>query len=74
MKIIIDRFEGDYAVVEHEDGNTFSNLPLSLVPEGACEGDVIQIEIDTNTTKERHRNINSMLNQIFNKENRKNKE
>lgn len=68
MKVIIDRFENGFAVVEHEDGKSFSDLPLSLVPTNAQEGDVIQIQIDTDTTQKRKKKINSMLDQIFNKE------
>ena len=34
MRVIIDRFEGDYAVVELEDGSMV-NMPKSLVPANA---------------------------------------
>ena len=44
MKVIIDRFEGESAVVELPDGS-FSTLARALVPE-ASEGDVVRIEID----------------------------
>ena len=49
LKVIIDRFEGDYAVVETED-KIMVNLPKSLIP-GAKEGDVISISIDEEETK-----------------------
>ena len=45
MRVIIDRFEGDYAVVELEDRST-ANLLRFLIPPGAKEGDVLLIEID----------------------------
>lgn len=41
--LIIDRFEGDFAVVEYKEGRTF-NLPRSLLPPGAKEGDVLQLK------------------------------
>ncbi|MDD2443836.1 MAG: DUF3006 domain-containing protein, partial [Desulfotomaculaceae bacterium] len=41
---IIDRFEGDWVVIE-AGGKTF-NLPRELVPPEAAEGDVIMIKIN----------------------------
>lgn len=42
MRIILDRFEGDYAVVELA-ANRFCNLPRALVPAEAKEGDILEI-------------------------------
>ena len=44
MKVIIDRFEGEYAIVEIETGK-FVNIPKILLP-NSKEGDVINIEIN----------------------------
>ena len=63
MKVIIDRFEGDYAVVEIEVGKCV-NIPKILVP-NAKEGYVINIEIDKNETEERKKNIKNLMNNIF---------
>ena len=63
MKVIIDRFEGDYAVVEIEVGKCV-NIPKILVP-NAKEGDVINIEIDNKETEERKKNIQNLINNIF---------
>ena len=49
MEVIIDRFEGEYAVVEI-DKDKFVNLPKILVP-GAKEGDVVKIVVDHDITK-----------------------
>jgi hypothetical protein len=38
---IIDRFEGDFAVIE--DGETFVSVDRRLVCEAACEGDVVEL-------------------------------
>ena len=46
MKVIIDRFEGDYAIVEINK-NKFVNIPKILVP-NAKENDIISIEIKIN--------------------------
>ena len=53
MKVIIDRFEGEYAVVEIDEGN-FVNIPKILLG-SAKEGDVISIDIDTDETLKRKR-------------------
>ena len=63
MKVIIDRFEGDYAVVETED-KIMVNLPKSLIP-GAKEGDVISISIDEEETKKRKDNISKLMDDLW---------
>jgi hypothetical protein len=40
-RLVIDRFEGDVAVVEF--GTTFLHLPVAALPEGCREGDVLVI-------------------------------
>lgn len=63
MKVIIDRFEGDYAVVEINKGK-FVNLPKELIPD-AKEGDVIVITIDQDETKKRKEHVKDLMNQLF---------
>lgn len=63
MKVIIDRFEGDYAIVEIDVGK-YVNIPKILLP-NAKEGDVIKIEKDKNETKNRKKNIQKLMNNIF---------
>ncbi|HIV86069.1 MAG TPA: DUF3006 domain-containing protein [Candidatus Monoglobus merdigallinarum] len=65
MKVIIDRFEGEFAVVELNDGRHFENLPLALVPSGAKEGDVLNISIDKGATESRREHIQGMLDILF---------
>lgn len=48
MRIIIDRFEGRYAVCQFEDGTMF-NVPLPFIPKEAKESDVIHIDTDAIT-------------------------
>ena len=60
MKVIIDRFEGDYAVVELEEG-VFINMPKSLLPNLVEEGDVITIEVDEEETDRRRRRMKEMM-------------
>lgn len=63
--LIIDRFEGDWAVVEYE-GKTF-NLPRSLLPKEAREGSVIRIRIavDEVATRERERIVSRLADELF---------
>ena len=57
MEVIVDRFEGDYAVVEIAIGKCV-NIPRVLVPD-AKEGDIIKIEIEKEETEERKKYITS---------------
>jgi len=63
MKVIIDRFEGDDAIVELPDKRT-ANLPRVLVPE-AVEGDVISIEIDREETHARAGRIGALMDELW---------
>lgn len=65
--LVIDRFEGDQAVIEH-DGHTFT-LPRSLLPKEAKEGDVLRIgiEIDRTATDDRQKRVKSLEDRLFKK-------
>lgn len=63
MDVIVDRIEGDYAVVEIEKGN-MSNIPLDLVP-GVKEGDIVTIIINKDKTEERKKTIEELMNSVF---------
>lgn len=63
MEVIIDRFEGDYAVVEIAKGKLI-NMPKVLVP-NAQEGDVIKIIIDKEKTKKRKEQVKELVNDLF---------
>lgn len=63
MKVIIDRFEGEYAIVELEIGK-FVSIPKILVP-NAKEGDVITISIDVEETKNRKEHIQKLVDSVF---------
>ena len=62
--MVIDRFEGNYAVIELDNGN-FENMPRLLLPTNAKEGDKIIISIDTNETLARKEDIKSKMNKLF---------
>ncbi|AOY76720.1 DUF3006 domain-containing protein [Clostridium formicaceticum] len=64
MKVTIDRFEGEYAVVELENRRTI-DMPKSLVPEGAKEGDVLEIRIDREETDSRKKRIEELMEDLW---------
>ena len=63
MKVIIDRFEGEYAIAEIELGK-YTNIPKILLP-NAKEGDIIKIEIEQKETEERKKYIQELMNNVF---------
>lgn len=63
MKVIIDRFEGEYAIVELEEKNIVE-VPKILIP-GAKEGDIIKIEILKQETNSQKEQIQKLINKVF---------
>jgi len=63
LKVIIDRFEGDFAVVETDD-KVIVNLLKFLIP-GAKEGDVISIRIDEEETQKRKDKIQKIMDDLW---------
>lgn len=67
MEIIIDRFEGEYAVAEYTDGRgveKFANIARVLLPD-AKAGDVVRIAIDKEETEARAKKINALMEELF---------
>jgi hypothetical protein len=63
MKVTIDRFEGEYAIIELPD-MTFIDVPKVLFI-GAQEGDVIDISIDNTETETRKKRIKGLMAELF---------
>jgi hypothetical protein len=63
MKLVVDRFEGDFAVLEMPD-KTFVNVPKGIL-EGAKESDVISITVDQDETALRKREVESLMDELF---------
>ena len=61
--LIIDRFEGNFAVIETSDG--MASIPKSDLPGEAKEGDVLVISVDKKGTAGRKEKINQMMNGLF---------
>lgn len=69
MKIVIDRFEGNYAVCETEE-KKFIDIPKADIPEGAKEGDILMktdkgYSIEKNETEEKRKAIKNRMNSLF---------
>ena len=65
MEVIVDRIEGDYAVVEIDKGK-MCNLPIEVVP-NVKEGDIVTIIINKDKTKKRKKTIEELMNSVFEK-------
>ena len=63
MEVIVDRIEGDYAVVEIDKGK-MCNLPIEVVP-NVKEGDIVTITINKDKTEERKKIIEELMNSVF---------
>ena len=63
MKWIIDRFEGDFAVVEC-DGSCF-DLPKYALPNDVREGDVVEVTINKKETEKVKNDAEKLLKSLF---------
>ena len=71
MKVTIDRFEGDFAVLE-KPNRTMMNIKRSQIPAVAKEGDILNIEgdritIDAAETAKRKQEIKELMKELFEK-------
>lgn len=69
MKLIIDRFEGNFAVCENENKEMI-NIERNKIPSSANEGDVISLEnniftIYVEETNIRKEKISKLLNDLW---------
>ncbi len=71
MKAVIDRFEGNLAVVLFGDDEVKVNIPKKLLPKGAKEGSWLKVSIalDKEGTKKQEEKIKSKLDKLKNKNN-----
>lgn len=70
MKIVIDRFEGDYAVCETEDRRMI-NIEKEKIPKNARPGDALlmkedgSISLDQKETERRKKRIESLMEDMW---------
>ena len=68
LKVTIDRFEGEFAVLHYGEGTL--NWPKDKLPEKAKEGDglVLVLKRDEDARKEREELARTVLNEILHKD------
>ena len=66
MKVIIDRFKGEFAVLELENGE-FVSVSVKILPENASEGSVLNITCDENETEKKRTAAKIKMDSIFHK-------
>lgn len=64
MKLIIDRFEGDFAVIELPDGKMI-DCPKALLPDDAKEGSILNITVDETATNDKLKKVTERMNRLF---------
>lgn len=64
MKIIIDRLESNFAVVELPDGRII-DCPKELLPDNAKEGCILNITVDEETTSKKLQQNITRMNGLF---------
>lgn len=62
---VIDRFEGDWAVIEWKD--KIFNFPRELLPKEVNEGDVLifNVDVDKSETEKRKKAIEDLAKDLF---------
>lgn len=63
MRVIIDRFEGDFAKVELDEG-VFYDMPRALVPDSK-EGDVIDIIVNHEKAEKQKLEVEKLIDELF---------
>ena len=70
MRAVIDRFEGNVAVLELNDGASFADVDRSTLPEGARVGDALVGEkgawlVDEDATRENLAANERLMDELF---------
>lgn len=63
MFVVIDRFEGDFAIVQTSDDKMYT-IPRPLVNR-ANEGDVIEITVNETETKRRKESVQNRMKKLW---------
>ena len=61
--LILDRFEGDFAVIETESG--MISIPKAELPADAAEGSILRISVDHDETAARRMRIEKLADELF---------
>lgn len=65
-KFVVDRLEGEHAVLLTEEGDRTVDYPIKLLPNGVKEGDLllVDISIDEEGKEKRRTLLNSMIKRL----------
>ena len=64
MRIIIDRLEGDFAIVELPSGQMI-DCPRAMLPDSAKEGSILNITVDEEATNDKLQKVTERMNELF---------
>lgn len=64
MKFSIDRFEGEFAVIELENQKIIS-IPKAILPKESKEGDILAITIQQEETIARKKELSRLASSLF---------
>ena len=64
MRIIIDRIEGDFAIVELPNGQMI-DCPRVMLPDNAKEGSILNITVDEEATNDKLQKVTERMNKLF---------
>lgn len=64
MRAVIDRFEGDIALVETVTGHATAGFSRNLL-EDAKEGDIIEVTILKHESDEKREEVNKIMDRLF---------
>lgn len=63
MDWIIDRIEGKMAAAECK--GAILNVPISFLPDGVKEGDIIELNINSSETEARRKKAKDLMDKLF---------
>ncbi len=61
--LIIDRFEGDWAIIEEDE--RLLQIPRSWLPLDCQEGDILKITVDQEATQARRQQMEARMKNLF---------
>jgi len=69
MKAVVDRFEGEYAILLFGDDEVKVDFPKKFLPEGTREGSWLKVvfELDQEGTKKQKEKIAGLIEKLKNK-------
>ena len=65
MRVIVDRFEGNIAVIELENGQMI-DCPKALLPANAKESSILNITVDEVATNDKLQTVTERMKRLFN--------